>query len=221
MFALAQSSSCSLASAPRQVPFHPHSTVPILPGPAQTSSPPRFPQASPTYPVRPGGDAVNASRRSAQKGPSMLALVAGSPLPSQKVGPRLPRHSNPCLAQHSTWSQQLNWVKPLITHLRLPPSHAPPASRKIFAKRSQMTRPRVPRLQKSQQFSHLTPSCISQVGTEEQRDQETLQESHGNYRSSLPDCPSRVAALVCFSPSAPVLAPGTLLGIAHKPGGDI
>lgn len=108
-----------------------------------------------------------------------------------------------------------------ITHLRLPPSHAPPASRRIFAKRSQMTRCHVPRSQKSQQFSRLTPSCISQVGTEEQRDQETLRESHGNYRSSLPDCPSRVAALVCFSPSAPVLAPGTLLGVAHKPGGDI
>lgn len=112
MFALAPSSSCSHAPAPRQVPFHPHSTVPILPGPAQTSSPPQLPQASPTYPMRPGGDAVNASRRSAQKGPSVLALVAGSPLPSQKAGPRLPRHRNPSLAQHPTWSQQLNRVKP-------------------------------------------------------------------------------------------------------------
>lgn len=71
-----------------------------------------------------------------------------------------------------------------------------------------MTRPHVPRLQKSQQFSHLTPSCISQVGTEEQRDQETLRESHGNYRSSLPDCPSRWPPLS----ASPLLLQSSLLG---------
>lgn len=67
IFALTPSSSCSHAFAPRQVPFRPHSTLPILPGPTQTPSPPQFPQASPTYPVRPGGDAVNASRRTLRR----------------------------------------------------------------------------------------------------------------------------------------------------------
>lgn len=109
----------------------------------------------------------------------------------------------------------------VITHLRLPPSHAPPASRKIFAKRSQMTRLHVPRSQKSQQFSHLTPSCISQVGTEKQRGQETLRSPTVITGPLCLTAPAGMAALVCFSPSAPVLAPGTLLGVAHKPGADV
>ena len=141
------------------------------------------------------------------------------PLPEGRATPPTPPQSMPRPASHLVATAEPSQTA--ITHLRLPPSHAPPASRKIFAKRSQMTRLHVPRSQKSQQFSHLTPSCISQVGTEEQRGQETLQESHGNYRSSLPDCPAGMAALVCFSPSAPVLAPGTLLAVAHKPGGDL
>ena len=131
-----------------------------------------------------------------------ISVSSGSrqppPLPEGRATPPTPPQSVPSPASHLVATAEPSQTA--ITHLRLPPSYAPPASRKIFAKRSQMTRLHVPRSQKSQQFSHLTPSCISQVGTEEQRGQETLQESHGNYRSSLPDCPGRNGRPCLFLP---------------------
>ena len=68
-------------------------------------------------------------------------------------------------------------------------------------------------------LSHLTQLCISQMGREEHRGQETPLESHSNYIFSQPDFPRQEwLPLSVSSLPAPVPAPGALLGIAHKPG---